>query len=79
MKNYSNEEACKIVIHNIKLLRQQYEFSKEKMAKILAVSVETINEIENEKLPEELTIEALFRAQNFFHISIKVLIGEYLS
>lgn len=72
------EEEYKNLLDNIVWLRNHYEFSIERMADIMGISIEMINEIENGKMPQELTVEAIFNMQDFFRIEPQDLLGQSL-
>lgn len=71
-------ETTKILSHNIVWLRTHYEFSKERMAEILNISVDVLNKIENGEIGDDLTVEAFINAANFFCVETKDLFGKYL-
>lgn len=68
MQNPKDNQAWKMFAYNIKWLREQCEFSEEKMSKILGISVDTLKGIERGELPEELNCEILLRIHNVFGI-----------
>ena len=70
------EKEYKILLDNIVWLRKHYEFSKERMAEIMGISIEMINEIENGKLPDDLTVEAVLNMYRFFGIEPQDLLGK---
>lgn len=71
-------KTVKILSHNIAWLRTHYEFSKERMAQILDISIESLNKIENGEIDDDLTVETFLNAANFFCIETKDLFGKYL-
>lgn len=72
------EKEYEVLLNNIVWLRKHYEFSKERMAEIMGVSIEMLNEIENGKMPEDLTVEAVLNMQDFFRIEPQDLLGKRL-
>lgn len=68
MENPKNNESWKNFAHNVKWLREHYEFSEERMAEILGISVDMLKEIECGDIPEELDCEIILRIHNFFGI-----------
>mgnify|MGYP003292088415 CR=1 FL=1 len=68
MQNPKDYQAWKIFSNNIKWLREQCEFSEEKMAKILGISVDMLKKIECGELPKELNCEILLRIHIVFGI-----------
>lgn len=68
MQNPKYNQMWKIFSHNIKWLREQCEFSEEKMAKILGISIDVLKKIECGELPEELNCEILLRIRTVFGI-----------
>ncbi len=68
------EKEYKILLDNIVWLRKHYEFSIERMADIMGISIEMLNEVENGKLPDELTVEAISNMQDFFRIEPQILL-----
>lgn len=72
------DKTVKILSHNITWLRTHYEFSKERMAEILGVSVDVLNRIENGEIGDDLTVEAFLNAAKFFCVDTKDLFGKYL-
>lgn len=76
MKSYKNENSWKIFVRNMLWLREHYNFSKEKMAKISGITVEMLNRIENGEMPFELTAEIFIRIGNFFCVEPMELFNE---
>lgn len=72
------EKEYKILLDNIMWLRKHYEFSKERMAEIMGISIEMMNEIENGQMPEELTVEAVLNIHKFFGVEPQDLLGKRL-
>ncbi len=67
-----------IFVKNIIWLRVHYKISKKRMAEILGVNIDTLTKIENNELPDEVTVEIFIKAENFFKIPINDLIGNYV-
>lgn len=72
-------DAWQIFVHNVKWLRQHFEFSQESMAEMLNISTEKLKEVEKGEMPEELTSEVFVRIHNFFGIEAKDIISHMLS
>lgn len=72
------EKEYEILLGNIVWLRKHYEFSKERMAEIMGVTVDMLNEIEKGQMPEDLTVEAVLNMQDFFRIEPQDLLGKRL-
>ncbi len=68
MNNPKENTAWKMFAHNIKWLRKQCEFSEDRMAEILGISVDMLKAIEHSELPEELTCEIIERIHIVFGI-----------
>ena len=60
-------------IYNIIWLRKKHNLSKSKMAKLLGISVSSLNKLENGILPPRLGTEVIFLIQEQFHIHPKDL------
>lgn len=73
------EKEYAVLLNNIIWLRTHYEFSKEKMAEIMDISIDMMNEIENHKVPEDLTVEAILNMHKFFRIEPQDLLGKDLT
>lgn len=73
------EKEYAVLLNNIIWLRTHYEFSKEKMAEIMGIRVDMINEIESHKMPDDLTVEAILNINKFFRIEPQDLLGKDLS
>lgn len=72
------DEIRKIIIYNTLWLQKHYELSRESMAEVMCVDVQTITELEKGNLTDNFTVETLFKMQNYFNVNMKVLIGKYL-
>jgi len=69
MKNTDRE--FKNFIYNLCKLRKLHKLPKCKMAKILGISVNTLNKIESGQFPERLGVEVLFRVWDYFGVEPK--------
>lgn len=72
METYSDPYAnpyTVIFCENMKRLREDYAFTKTKMAQILGVSVATITKIEKGVIPPRLNMDAIDRAAEYFGIT----------
>lgn len=61
-KNWQN------FVHNVKWLRNHYEFSEDKMAEIMGISVDLFRELENGNGKDDLSIEVVFKIYSFFGV-----------
>jgi len=57
--------------HNVVFLRKTNHISKKRMAKILGISIYSLNQIEKGLLPPKLSVEVLFKIRSYFHVSEK--------
>ena len=73
-----NQELCANLIHNIIALRKQYSLTKRAMAKLLGISLYSLNKLENGVMPHHLDVEMVFRAQACFGIPIRELFDKRL-
>lgn len=73
------EKEYAILLNNIIWLRKHYKFSKERMADIMGIEINTLEKIESGKIPDELTVEAILKMQNFFRIKPQDLLGKDLT
>ena len=78
MKSYTEHKSWQNFAHNVKWLRSHYEFSKEKMAKILGISVDMLKEIENNEIPIDLTVEVIPNISKFFLVEPQDLMRIHL-
>lgn len=69
MNNISVEKEMKNFLHNLLWLKNHYNFSKEKMAEILGISVEIWEEVELEKIPTSLTGDVFYKIKENFDIN----------
>lgn len=74
MKN--KVDQMDIFLHNIAWLRNHYGISKKRMAKILGVSVGTINKMESDILPPRLDVSIIFNIQDYFGIKLTELFAQ---
>ena len=61
---------------NIKYLRVANKLSKTKMAKMLGISVKSLNYIENGIIPKGLGCNAIFRLSKYFKLTPAQLFAE---
>ncbi|MBQ7120767.1 MAG: helix-turn-helix transcriptional regulator [Clostridia bacterium] len=71
-----NEKSVEILLYNIAWLREHNKLSKKKMAKILDISVKSLNKIENGVLPPKISVKIIFNICDFFEIKPKKLFEE---
>ncbi len=58
-----------IFCRNIKKLRVSHNLTKTEMAKILKISMHTLNKIESGELPKRLTVKVIYAIVDEFDIS----------
>lgn len=71
-------ETWEYFVRNTIWLRKHFSLSKKKMAEILGISVSTLTEIEKGNMPDEVTVEVLFKAEKYFGIPIKDFISHFI-
>ena len=59
----------------VKTLRETNHLSKTAMAKILGISVSSLNKLEAGVMPR-ISSEVVFRMMDYFHISVKEVFGD---
>lgn len=64
--------------HNITWLRKHHHLSKKEMAKLLGISIGSLNKIESGQIPPRMTTEVLTQANKHFGIPIHNLFGSRL-
>lgn len=79
MELHKNEMYWKNFVENIIWLRNHYKFSKERMAEISGINADMLNRIENGEMPEELSMEIIFKLSKFFSLNPKELFSEHLN
>ena len=60
---------------NIKKLRAEHQLSKTEMAKILGVSVASLNKLENGVMPR-ISCEVVYRMMDYFHLPAEGVFGD---
>lgn len=78
MKAKSNDISWQIFVYNIVWLRKHYEFSEEKMAEIMEISVDFLKQVELGQGADELSVEVVYKIHNFFGVLPNVLMGKRL-
>ena len=68
-----------IITQNIKWLRKKNKLSLKEMAKILGLSVNTLNKLETGILPPRLDVGFLFKIQAHFNIPAGDFVDRILS
>ena len=63
---------------NVKHLRSEHRLSKTAMAKILGISVSSLNKLEAGVMPR-ISSEVVFRMMGYFHIRVEDVFGEDLA
>ncbi|MBQ8766403.1 MAG: helix-turn-helix transcriptional regulator [Clostridia bacterium] len=71
-------ETWEVFVRNIVWLRKHFNLSKKKMSEILGIDISTLVEIEKGSMPNEVTVDILFKAENYFGIPIKDLISRFI-
>ena len=61
---------------NLKILRQKFDVTQNRLAEAVGVSQQSINKYENHNV--EPDIATLIRIAEFFHVSVDYLIGHYI-
>lgn len=70
--------SWQIFVYNIVWLRKHYEFSEEKMAEIMEISVDLLKQIELGQGADELSVEVVYKIYNFFGVRPNILMGKKL-
>lgn len=65
--------------NNLTYLRKENGISKQELADIMGVGLWTVTKLERGELPPRMKVEALFRIQHRFGVSVHRLLGERLS
>ena len=76
MTNFNIKKDLETLAKNIKQLRKNNHISKEKMSKILNIDMETMNKIEENIIPKELTSEIFYYIYDYFNIKPSELFSE---
>lgn len=66
--DFKNNIFWQNFVHNITWLRKHYDFSEEKMAKIMEIDVDLYKNIEKGICEEELSVEVIYRIYSFFDV-----------
>lgn len=70
--------SWQIFVYNIVWLRKHYEFSEEKMAEIMEISVDLLKQIELGQGADELSVEVIYKIYDFFGVFPNILMGKKL-
>lgn len=73
-----SEDQFLILCENLRHLRKANGFFKTKMARVLGISVKTLNELERDTLPPRLGCEALWRTSDYFQVPLHTLFDTML-
>ena len=65
--------------NNLTYLRKENGIAKQELADIMGVGLWTVTKLERGELPPRMKVEALFRIQHRFGVSVHRLLGERLS
>lgn len=65
------------MLKNLKLLRNKAGISQQKLADAIGVSQQSVNKYENHAV--EPDIQTMILLADFFHVSVDLLIGHYIS
>lgn len=68
MKDITPKEEIKNFMNNIVWLREKHGLSNDEMAKILGISSDSLNKIENGELPPLISVDVIFNIQKHFGI-----------
>ena len=70
MQIYNNDtyKELEILMKNIEYIRNKNMLSKKEMAKILGISTNTLNKIENGIISKRITVEIIYRIYKTFGI-----------
>ena len=68
MEHTSSKHEFENLCHNIIWLRDFHRLSKKDMAKLLEISLYTLNRLERGEIPPRLSVESLFFVSDHFHI-----------
>ena len=66
-------------LQNVAWLRRHYGISKKRMAKLLHISLGSIDRMEKGDLPEEIDVSVLFYIQDYFGIPPQELLERRLT
>ena len=72
------EQELENFFHNIRWLRQKYGIPKKHMARLLKISVKTLNRLEGGKIPPLLSLNIYLHIQKDFGLSPTRLLGTWL-
>lgn len=78
MPTSTNDRLCSHFIHNLFVLRRQFDLPKKAMAKLLGISLYSLNLLESGVIPKRLGVEVVFRVQSCFGVSIRDLFEQTL-
>ncbi len=59
--------------YNIKFLREKHNISKTKMSDILGISFNSLNKIESGQMPKRMSVDVVFRAEQYFGVKCHLL------
>lgn len=76
MSNFNIEKELETLAKNIKHIRKTHNISKEKMSKILNIDIATMNKIEKNIIPKELTSDIFYLLYDYFNIKPSELFSE---
>lgn len=68
-----NNQQLKNFLNNISWLQEFYGLSKNKMSKVLKISVESLNKIERGIIPSRISVEILFNIEKAFNIQPHIM------
>ncbi len=73
-----NEKQLQNFTYNMKFIRESNSLSKKEMAKILNISIYSLNKLEKGNIPKNLPVDIIFAVMHHFKISPAQLFGEKL-
>ena len=63
-----NENQMIVFCQNVKVLREKNGLSQREMAKIMAISVNSLKKIEEEIMPPRMSVKIIFKLSRYFYI-----------
>lgn len=78
MPSPNNDRLCHHFIHNLIVLRRQLGLPKNPMAKLLGISLYSLNLLESGTIPKQLGVKVVFRTHRCFGIPIRDLFEQML-
>ena len=76
MSNFNIDKELEALAKNIIYLRKKHHISKEKMSEILNIDIDTMNKIETNTIPKDLTSDIFYLLYDYFNIKPRELFSE---